>query len=71
MVSAARECLDACLLKSSIMANWLRRCHECNFPLGKKDLFCPRCGAKQRREKVASSVAATNDDMLGNHQRPG
>jgi rRNA maturation endonuclease Nob1 len=34
------------------MANWLRRCHECNFPLGKKDVFCPRCGAKQRRDKI-------------------
>ncbi|MDO8595793.1 MAG: hypothetical protein Q7R45_04130 [Sulfuricaulis sp.] len=36
------------------MANWLRRCHECNFPLGKKDVFCPRCGAKQRRDKIAN-----------------
>lgn len=35
------------------MANWLRRCHECNFPLGKKEAFCPRCGAKQRRDKIA------------------
>jgi rRNA maturation endonuclease Nob1 len=31
-------------------ANYLRRCHECNQPLGAKDLFCPRCGAKQPRE---------------------
>ena len=23
----------------------LRRCHECNFPLSNKDLFCARCGA--------------------------
>jgi len=29
---------------------YLRRCHECSQPLGKKDLFCPRCGAKQPRE---------------------
>jgi len=36
-----------------LTANLLRRCHECNFPLGSKDLFCPRCGTKQRREKLA------------------
>jgi uncharacterized Zn finger protein (UPF0148 family) len=30
--------------------NLLRRCHECGQPLGQKDLFCPRCGAKQPRE---------------------
>ena len=35
------------------MAYRLRRCHECNFPLGNRDLFCPRCGAKQRRDKLA------------------
>jgi len=28
----------------------LRRCYECGQPLGKKDVFCPRCGAKQPRE---------------------
>jgi hypothetical protein len=28
----------------------LRRCHECGQPLGKKDVFCPRCGARQPRE---------------------
>jgi uncharacterized Zn finger protein (UPF0148 family) len=28
----------------------LRRCFECGQPLGKKDLYCPRCGAKQPRE---------------------
>jgi uncharacterized Zn finger protein (UPF0148 family) len=28
----------------------LRRCFECGQPIGKKDLFCPRCGAKQPRE---------------------
>jgi rRNA maturation endonuclease Nob1 len=31
------------------MSNLLRRCHECAHPLGKKEIFCPRCGAKQRR----------------------
>jgi uncharacterized Zn finger protein (UPF0148 family) len=34
------------------MANRLRRCHECGFPLGTKDVFCPRCGARQRRDKI-------------------
>jgi len=32
--------------------NLLRRCHECGQPLGKKDVFCPRCGAKQRRDGI-------------------
>ncbi len=41
------------LHRQIIMANWLRRCHECNFPLGNKDVFCPRCGARQRRDKFA------------------
>lgn len=36
------------------MANWLRRCHECNYPLDTKDLFCPRCGARQRRDKIVN-----------------
>ncbi len=36
------------------MANWLRRCHECNYPLGSKDVFCPRCGVKQRRDKIVN-----------------
>ena len=30
--------------------NLLRRCFECGQPLGKKEVFCPRCGAKQPRE---------------------
>ncbi len=34
-------------------SNWLRRCHECGFPLGTKEVFCPRCGARQRRDKFA------------------
>jgi len=38
------------------MANRMRRCHECDFPLGSKELFCPRCGAKQRREKAQAST---------------
>ena len=28
----------------------LRRCYECGQPMGKKEIFCPRCGAKQPRE---------------------
>jgi hypothetical protein len=40
------------------MACRLRRCHECNFPVGNRDLFCPRCGAKQRREKLARAPFA-------------
>jgi len=28
----------------------LRRCHECNQPVGGKDKFCVRCGAKLPRE---------------------
>jgi uncharacterized Zn finger protein (UPF0148 family) len=34
------------------MSNLLRRCHECGQPLGKKEIFCPRCGTKQRRNGV-------------------
>ena len=30
--------------------NLLRRCFECGQPMGKKEVFCPRCGAKQPRE---------------------
>jgi len=40
------------------MACRMRRCHECNFPLGKKDVFCPRCGARQRREKANPAIIA-------------
>jgi hypothetical protein len=35
---------------ANAMANLLRRCIECNLPLGKRDRFCPRCGARQPRE---------------------
>jgi rRNA maturation endonuclease Nob1 len=31
-------------------AAYLRRCVDCGMPLGKKQMFCPRCGAKQPRE---------------------
>jgi uncharacterized Zn finger protein (UPF0148 family) len=30
--------------------NLIRRCFDCGQPLGKKDVFCPRCGAKQPRD---------------------
>ena len=37
----------------------MRRCLDCALPLGKKDMFCPRCGSKQPREpKLASRVSA-------------
>jgi predicted amidophosphoribosyltransferase len=32
------------------MSTLLRRCFECGQPLDKKDVFCPRCGARQPRE---------------------
>ncbi|HEY7742082.1 MAG TPA: zinc ribbon domain-containing protein [Burkholderiales bacterium] len=35
----------------------LRRCFECGQPLGKKDVFCPRCGAKQPREPRRAACA--------------
>ena len=35
--------------------NLLRRCFECGQPLGKKDAFCPRCGARQPREPKRSA----------------
>ena len=31
----------------------LRRCHECNQPVGSKDKFCVRCGVKLPREPRA------------------
>jgi hypothetical protein len=34
----------------------MKRCHECSFPLGSRDLFCARCGAKQRRDKIAPAA---------------
>jgi len=30
--------------------NLLRRCHDCGQPLGKKEVYCPRCGARQPRD---------------------
>ena len=45
-------------------ACWMRRCHECGFPLGKKDVFCPRCGAKQRREKVNPAIMARTATVI-------
>jgi uncharacterized Zn finger protein (UPF0148 family) len=37
--------------KMAKMGNLLRRCHECGQPLGKKEIFCPKCGTKQRRNR--------------------
>lgn len=45
--------------------NLLRRCHECNFPLGRRDMICPRCGAKQRREKLEHSLAFKGRARVG------
>ena len=38
------------------MSCYLRRCGDCGFPLGKKEVFCPRCGAKQRRDKADPDI---------------
>jgi hypothetical protein len=27
---------------------FLRRCWSCNQPIGARERFCPRCGARQR-----------------------
>ena len=32
------------------MSNLLRRCCDCSQPIGNRDKFCPRCGARQPRE---------------------
>ena len=41
----------------------MRRCHECGFPLGSKDVFCPRCGAKQRRERAIPVIIALTGNI--------
>ena len=38
----------------------LRRCYECGQPLGRKDVFCPRCGAKQPRDPKQQSMDRIN-----------
>jgi 5-methyltetrahydropteroyltriglutamate--homocysteine methyltransferase len=30
-------------------SNLIRRCYECGHPMGRKEIFCPKCGAKQGR----------------------
>jgi len=35
-----------------IVVNQLRRCCDCNYPIGNRDRFCPRCGVRQPREKI-------------------
>ena len=44
--------------------NLLRRCFECGQPIGKKEVFCTRCGAKQPREprQTAGIKAAAGGD---------
>jgi hypothetical protein len=32
--------------------NAIRRCYDCGFPIGKKARYCPRCGARQRPERI-------------------
>ncbi|UCF75187.1 MAG: hypothetical protein JSU71_13240 [Betaproteobacteria bacterium] len=39
------------------LMNSMRRCHECGQPLGPREMVCPRCGARQRRER-SSPVGA-------------
>ena len=34
----------------------LRRCYDCGQPMGRKDIYCPRCGAKQPREPRRESA---------------
>jgi uncharacterized Zn finger protein (UPF0148 family) len=41
--------------RMKLTSNLLRHCYECNFPLGNRELFCPRCGARQRRERTATA----------------
>jgi uncharacterized Zn finger protein (UPF0148 family) len=40
---------------SGAVANLLKRCIECGQPLGKKEVFCPRCGTKRPREPKGAS----------------
>jgi rRNA maturation endonuclease Nob1 len=42
-------------------ANWMRRCFDCGFVLGRKQLFCPRCGARQRPERAGGSRSRSNE----------
>jgi len=44
--------------------NLMRRCHECGQWLGKKDLFCPRCGAKQPRQSKFHATGQTRADAV-------
>src|SRR5436853_6417616 len=37
--------------------NLLRRCSDCNCPLGNRDRFCPRCGTRQPREPKSHAPA--------------
>jgi uncharacterized Zn finger protein (UPF0148 family) len=39
------------------MSVLLRRCQECGHPLGRREVFCPRCGAKQPREPKRVAAA--------------
>jgi len=38
------------------MSNLLKRCSDCNQPLGNRDKFCTRCGARQSREPKLPTI---------------
>ena len=35
--------------------NALRRCYDCGYPIGRKARYCPRCGARQRPERIGAN----------------
>jgi uncharacterized Zn finger protein (UPF0148 family) len=50
--------------------NLLRRCFECGHPLGKKDVFCPRCGARQPREPKRAEGRLRRGYHVDGEERP-
>jgi tripartite-type tricarboxylate transporter receptor subunit TctC len=57
------------------MANELRRCFDCGFVLSRRQRICPRCGARQRPERLrpgrrsSGSCSSHGDMTLENHAR--
>ena len=48
------------------MSNELRRCCDCSQPLGTRDKFCPRCGARQPREpKLRARIVVAGALLTG------
>jgi rRNA maturation endonuclease Nob1 len=41
-------------------ANWMRRCFDCGFVLARKQIYCPRCGARQRPERAGGARSRSN-----------